>query len=113
MRFSILALTAAPLLAMAKSALDFDFDDVPEPCVNICRPIATLVKQCDVDSDHKERLLTNQCICTNKSFDVAKISALCADCMHQNVKTKRDHDQHADADDVKGKLLGSLLCLSV
>lgn len=99
MRFSFFALSAAPLLAFAKNAVDFDFDDVPDPCKTICRPLATLVKQCDVDSDHKERLLTNQCICTNHSFDVPKVAALCADCMHQSIKKR---DEHADEDDVKG-----------
>lgn len=105
---------------MAKSGVELDMDDVPSPCKTICRPIGTLSKQCDVDLDsnssHDERLLQNQCICTNNSFNVGNIAALCADCMHQSVK-KRDlsekRDKHADADDVKGILIIYLLVVTI
>lgn len=99
--------------------VDLDLDDVPNPCKTICRPLATLSDRCDTDlkndNDRDEHLLQNQCICTNKSFDVAKISGLCADCMHQTYNNRHDgddgdnddddddddDDNHADSDDIK------------
>lgn len=104
---SAAALALAPFVLVATAQVDLDMDDVPAPCKTICKPIGTLSDRCDVDlrsdNDRDEHHLQNQCICTNKSFNVAKIAALCADCMHQSKKNKRDDgDQHADRDDLKG-----------
>ncbi|UNI13293.1 hypothetical protein JDV02_000050 [Purpureocillium takamizusanense] len=98
----------APLALVARASVDFDMDDVPNSCATICRPIGTLSDRCDTDLrsdiDRDEKLLEAQCVCTNRSFDVAKIAALCADCMHQsaNGKRRRDDDNNrADRDDLK------------
>ncbi|KAH8899114.1 hypothetical protein GQ53DRAFT_817315 [Thozetella sp. PMI_491] len=42
----------------------------------------------DSDSDDEDDALEVNCICTNKSFDVAGMTALCASCIAQNEKTK-------------------------
>ncbi|XWW95913.1 hypothetical protein V2A60_003882 [Cordyceps javanica] len=98
-----IALAIAQFVLGANADVDLDIDDVPTSCKAICRPITTLSDRCDVDlrsdNDRDEHLLQNQCICTNKSFDVGKIAALCADCMHQSRKPKRD--DHADKDDLR------------
>ena len=108
---STVAFALAPLALLANAqAVDLDMGDVPTPCKTICGPIGTLSDKCDVDLrsdiDKDENHLQNQCICTNKSFDVAKIAAMCADCMHQSKKNKKrdddDDDAHADSDDLKG-----------
>ncbi|KAJ3474377.1 hypothetical protein NLG97_g9870 [Lecanicillium saksenae] len=101
---SAIALAIAQFVFAANAQVDLDMDDVPNPCKTICKPIGTLSDRCDVDlrsdNDRDEHHLQNQCICTNKSFNVGKIAALCADCMHQSRKNKRD-DDHADSDDLK------------
>ncbi len=101
-----IALAIAQFVLAANAQVELDMDDVPTPCKTICKPIGTLSDRCDVDlrsdNDRDEHHLQNQCICTNKSFDVGKIAALCADCMHQSKKNKRDDDDdHADNDDLK------------
>lgn len=119
MKFSTVAALAFASVASADlfnddtEALKLDIDDVPMSCKDICRPVATLSKQCKVDlgfnESKDEDLLHNQCVCTNTSFKVSQIAAECADCMHQHVKAKRslgdDHDDNddIDSDDVKGK----------
>lgn len=108
---------AADLLNDSTDELTLDMDDVPMSCKTICRPVATLAKQCDVDlglgKGKDEDLLHNQCVCTNTSFKVGQIAAECADCMHQHVKAKRslgshDDDDDIDSDDVKGTTLHTL-----
>ncbi|KAL6400287.1 CAP22 protein [Ilyonectria robusta] len=88
-----IALAIAPLLLLARADLQLDNDDVPTACRAICRPIVTLTNACEVDlsgsddTDRNENRLEAQCICTNDSFDVGHIAALCADCMRQNFRT--------------------------
>ncbi|KAJ4421963.1 hypothetical protein N0V82_003359 [Gnomoniopsis sp. IMI 355080] len=71
------------------SGLQLDYADVPAPCVSTCRPVAELSGICDVDADFDdnneevEDLMKLQCLCTNTSFDVAGITALCASCIDQ------------------------------
>lgn len=93
-----------PLLAILAPAvlaeLDLDGDDIPQECSTVCEPIRNLVRQCNVDDDQvggdrNEDLLERQCICTNDSFDVANVAALCASCLDQNLN---------DRDDLEGKL---------
>lgn len=110
------ALAIAPLALLAQ-AVDFDISDAPTSCKTICGPLGELSNKCDIDLrsdiDRDERLLENQCICTNKSFDVAKFAALCADCMHQSASNKKrqdnddddddDHRDRADRDDIRGR----------
>ncbi|KAH7231103.1 hypothetical protein BKA59DRAFT_409235 [Fusarium tricinctum] len=80
--------------------------DVPSACKTICQPIIDLTNICDVDPKeadknsegdktiklrlHKrkkaEESIEANCICSNKSFDVAAVMALCASCMVQNSK---------------------------
>ncbi|KAK8146098.1 hypothetical protein G3M48_003599 [Beauveria asiatica] len=102
---STIALAIAQLVLAASAQIDLDMGDVPTPCKTICRPIGTLSDRCDIDlrndNDRDERLLQNQCICTNKSFDVGKIAALCADCMHQTRNNRHDNDNRADSDDLR------------
>ena len=80
-------------------------DDVPSACTRLCQPIVDLTNTCDVDpkegdidSDKRRKLRLREseeadeaieanCICTNKSFDVAAVMALCASCMAQNNQT--------------------------
>ncbi|KAJ3492988.1 hypothetical protein NLG97_g5017 [Lecanicillium saksenae] len=110
MKFSTIAVMAFASVATADlfnddtEELKLDMDDVPMSCKTICTPIGTLSKQCDVDlglgKGKDEDLLHNQCVCTNKSFDVGKIAAECADCMHQHVKAKRSLGNHDDDDDI-------------
>ncbi|KAK2597383.1 hypothetical protein QQS21_006007 [Conoideocrella luteorostrata] len=101
-----LALALAPFLLAVNAKVDFDSGDAPNECKAICGPIGQLSKQCDVDLrsdiDRDENRLQSQCICTNKSFNVGSIAALCADCMHQsyNKGGKRDSNR-ADRDDLK------------
>jgi hypothetical protein len=102
-----LALAIAPLLLAVSANVDFDLDDVPNSCKAICRPVAQLSSQCDVDlrsdNDRDENLLQAQCVCTNTSFDVGKIAGLCADCMHQSANSQNRDDDRADRDDLRGK----------
>ncbi|CEJ81195.1 hypothetical protein VHEMI01339 [[Torrubiella] hemipterigena] len=105
---STLALLAG--LPAAALALGIDMDDIPSACKPICKPIGTLSDRCDVDLksdiDRDEDRLTNQCICTNKSFDVAKIAALCAACVHQSQNMDSDHKDKGDAKDIDNLLKG-------
>lgn len=98
-----IALAMAPLALLARADVHLDQDDVPTACDSICDPIVQLSRRCDVDlrsdNDRDENLLEMQCVCTNDSFDVAKIAALCADCMRQNVQSNRDNDGDDDDDD--------------
>lgn len=86
--------------------------DVPAACSTICKPIVDLSGTCDIDpneadmadndnmrrrelglradqdggNDGSDEAIEANCICTNKSFDVAGIMALCASCIAQNGK---------------------------
>ncbi|KAM5372468.1 hypothetical protein ACJZ2D_007506 [Fusarium nematophilum] len=89
-------------------------DDVPSACTTICQPIVDLTTTCDIDPEEadpeadtdndKRRLRLRQrdgadeaieaeCICTNKSFDVEGVMALCASCMAQNSDDSEDVDK--------------------
>ncbi|TPX10273.1 uncharacterized protein E0L32_008678 [Thyridium curvatum] len=76
---------------------------VPAACRTICEPIVLLSNACDVELDEDKKKKSKRgdgpldeledrleagCLCQNKSFDVAKISALCADCIMQNPTDK-------------------------
>lgn len=79
--------------------------DVPAACESICESIVKLTGICDVDpnegdADNDKRrglrfreveeadeVIEANCICTNKSFDVASVMALCASCIAQNGTT--------------------------
>lgn len=102
----------ALLLAIVPLVAAFATDDAPAQCKAICAPLGRLGDLCDVelanDNEVDEQRLQSQCVCTNKSFDVAKVAALCADCMHQSRTVKRaEDDRRADADDLRGKALSS------
>lgn len=99
------ALALATLLATAavvRADMELDSDDIPRACADICSPIRQLTRTCDVDDDHvpsdrTEDLLEAQCICTNDSFDVASIAALCASCIEQNARPgDRDDDMDGE-----------------
>ncbi|KAF2193595.1 hypothetical protein K469DRAFT_541092, partial [Zopfia rhizophila CBS 207.26] len=68
--------------------------DVPSACTTICKPIVQLTNACDVDpgkvndddndGPESDEAIEAQCICSNKSFNVGSIAALCASCIQQN-----------------------------
>ncbi|KAM0355158.1 hypothetical protein ACHAPU_001021 [Fusarium lateritium] len=98
---STIALAIAPLLYLARADVSLDRDDIPRQCDAICDPIVQLTRTCDTDlrgdRDRDEDRLEVQCVCTNDSFNVGRIAALCADCIHQNAP--RDNDDDDDDDD--------------
>lgn len=101
--FALLSL--APLVARAD--LQLDSDDISSACSSVCRPTRELTSTCDVDddripSDSTENALNLQCVCTNTSFDVASLTALCASCMQQNPRDDDDNDD-GDNDDLDGE----------
>ncbi|WZH46616.1 uncharacterized protein QYS62_007703 [Fusarium acuminatum] len=100
---STIALAIAPLLYLARADVSLDRDDIPRECDAICDPIVQLTRTCDTDlrgdRDREEDRLEVQCVCTNDSFNVGRIAALCADCIHQNAA--RDGDDDDDDDDIR------------
>lgn len=97
MRAHTLALALSAAFSVARADLDLDAEDIPAPCAVICKPVRELTAICDVDDsrvsdDKTEHLLEAQCICTNDSFDVGKITALCASCIEQNAKGEEKED---------------------
>ncbi|KAM0237461.1 hypothetical protein ACHAP5_009012 [Fusarium lateritium] len=100
---STIALAIAPLLYLARADVSLDRDDIPRECDTICDPIVQLSRTCDTDlrgdRDREEDRLEVQCVCTNDSFNVGRIAALCADCIHQNAPQDRDDDD--DDDDIR------------
>lgn len=102
MLFNAFALT--PLLLLARADMQLDNDDVPSACSTICKPVVDLTQACEVDlsgdnNDRTEDRLEAQCVCTNDSFNVSRITALCASCMSQNVNNNDDDDDDDDNDD--------------
>jgi hypothetical protein len=100
---STIALAIAPLLLLARADVSLDRDDIPRACDTICNPIVDLTRACDTDlrgdRDREEDRLEAQCVCTNDSFDVARVAGLCADCIHQNAPRDNDDDDDDDDDD--------------
>ncbi|KAI9146834.1 Protein CAP22 [Paramyrothecium foliicola] len=89
-----LAATAAVVLAD-----QLDADDVPSACVDVCRPIVTLTSICEIDAelanadavgqqkrddDDAEDIAERNCVCNNRSFNVADVMGMCASCLSQN-----------------------------
>jgi hypothetical protein len=103
MRYQNTLLTVASLVATARASIDFDLDDAPSVCRTTCAPIDDLANRCEVDlndnvddEDRQEDLLEAQCFCTNDSFDVRAVAALCRDCIRQNRDQDHDHDDDDD-----------------
>ncbi|KFA76129.1 hypothetical protein S40288_00360 [Stachybotrys chartarum IBT 40288] len=105
--FARLALAVAPLFLVARADVtDFELDDdVSSQCRSICAPVAVLSDRCEVDlsdntpdEDRTEDLLEAQCYCTHNGFDVAGITALCADCIRQFPRGDDDDDDDDDND---------------
>lgn len=91
-------------LAAVGSSEELKASDVPQACTTICGPIVTLTNTCDINPDGTRRRLLRreadkddgapddesdeaieaQCICSNKSFNVGSVAALCAACLSQN-----------------------------
>ncbi|KAF7557307.1 hypothetical protein G7Z17_g838 [Cylindrodendrum hubeiense] len=104
-----IALAIATLILGTRAGFQLENEDVPDACKAICKPIMTLTDICEIDqsgsnnSDGKKNRLNNsleaQCICTNDSFDVDNIAALCADCIRQNWRKMEDNDGGDDLDD--------------
>lgn len=100
-----LALNLALAVGVARAGLDLDAEDIPAPCAVICKPVRELTAICDVDGnrvpdDHTEQLLEAQCICTNDSFDVSKITALCASCIKGNAGADNADDGLEDVSSI-------------
>ncbi|KAL4728178.1 hypothetical protein ACLX1H_004915 [Fusarium chlamydosporum] len=106
MRSAILLAGVASLLSHSM-AEELDAKDVPASCKTICQPIVDLSNTCDIDPKENktkdrrgdfllairskaEEAVEANCICTNKSFDVATVMALCASCMAQNSSDAED-----------------------
>jgi len=96
------ALFVAALTSIANSE-ELKAADVPSACAAICGPMVTLTNTCDVnpesdtarlrrrdadnrDDDESDEPIEAQCICSNTSFDVRSVAALCAACISQNGK---------------------------
>lgn len=100
----LLATLAAVIPAI--HAEELRFDDVPTACKTICQPIVDLTNACDVDpegmdmdkakrskihlrqAEESDEAIETNCICTNKSFDVAGVMGLCTSCLTQNRNTE-------------------------
>lgn len=118
--FVRLALAVAPLFLVARADVtDFELDDdISSQCRSICAPVAMLSDRCEVDladntpdEDRTEDLLEAQCYCTHNGFDVAGITALCADCIRQFPRGDDDDDDDDDDDnDVSDALEGTCVC---
>ncbi|UPK89310.1 hypothetical protein LCI18_000245 [Fusarium solani-melongenae] len=100
--YTNIALALAPLLYLARADVSIDRDDIPRACDAICNPIVELTRKCDTDlrgdRDREEDRLEAQCVCTNDSFDVGRIAALCADCIRQNWRDSDDDDDDDQRD---------------
>lgn len=100
---SSLALVLGPLALLCRADADLDWDDVPRECRAVCQPTHDLTEQCDSRLDNTpdriEDQLEWQCFCTNDSFDVAGMTALCADCMEQFYEANPNFDGDDDGDD--------------
>lgn len=113
MHYKSTLLAVAPMVMMARAGVEFDLDETPSQCREICRPIADLYRSCQVDlrgddNDREEDQLEVQCFCTNDSFDVGTVAAQCQDCVRQNRGSggngggaggNRDDDRDDDRDD--------------
>jgi hypothetical protein len=92
-----------------RAGLQLDYADVPAACVETCRPVAELSGICDVDADFDdgneavEDLMKLQCICTNKSFDVAGATALCASCIDQKALASDRADNMDDIGEIMAR----------
>jgi cobalamin biosynthesis Mg chelatase CobN len=102
MHSTIIILPILAAVIPAALAEELRAGDVPVACTTICKPIVDLTNTCDIDpneintDDDKKRKLRLRdteepdeaieanCICTNKSFDVARVMGLCASCIAQN-----------------------------
>ncbi|KAH7364050.1 hypothetical protein BKA65DRAFT_490304 [Rhexocercosporidium sp. MPI-PUGE-AT-0058] len=92
MRFSIASLVVFSTIMIGPVlAEELDSKDVPTACTTICKPIVDLTSTCDVDNDtdktESDDAIEATCICSNTSFNVASIAALCASCISQNGAT--------------------------
>lgn len=100
MRLAILLAGFAAIIPFSL-AEELNADDVPSACKTICQPIVDLSNTCDIDPKEnrirdkrgdfflvarskEEEAIEANCICTNESFDVESVMALCASCMQQN-----------------------------
>lgn len=104
MHSTILLATLAAVIPAAL-AEELRAADVPSACTTICQPIVDLTNTCDIDpneadtdndkrrklrlreTEESDEAIEANCICTNKSFDVAGVMGLCASCISQNGNT--------------------------
>ncbi|KAH7146168.1 hypothetical protein EDB81DRAFT_934062 [Dactylonectria macrodidyma] len=110
--YLIVYLAALTVVIPAFMAEELRADDVPSACSTICQPIVDLTNICDIDPNEEdsdndkrrklrlreydesdEEAIEANCICSNTSFDVAAVMALCASCMAQNSQHSEDVDK--------------------
>ncbi|ROT35055.1 hypothetical protein SODALDRAFT_321130 [Sodiomyces alkalinus F11] len=102
MYFSRLALATASLATVALVSADFilNSDDIPTQCQNVCDPVRELGDICDIDDgpldDLTEDLIEAQCYCANESFNVNRITAQCASCLHEFRDAQNNRDDIND-----------------
>ena len=116
---SAIIVALMPFLLAVKADNVVDAKKIPQACAAICKPVNALVSACEVNKDavggkNNEQALETQCICTNKSFDVASVMPKCADCLGQQVGKPRKGSEVYKAEDFKGmfKFLFKDLCRS-
>ena len=85
MHFSSTVVAVAALAVGARADLDFNINDTPGDCRDICRPMDQLHQTCDADDEAREA----DCFCTNESFQVAQVAAHCQDCIRQAIDEAR------------------------
>lgn len=88
---------AVASLSAVYADMGVDVDDVPATCQAICRPTIELSTICNVDEDLvggelAETQAEKACYCSNQSFDVARMTALCQSCVQQNALEVDDRD---------------------
>ncbi|KAH7381876.1 hypothetical protein BKA64DRAFT_684455 [Cadophora sp. MPI-SDFR-AT-0126] len=98
MRFSNASLVVFSTIMIGRVfSEELDSNDVPTACTTICKPIVELTSICDVDNDtdktESDDAIEATCICSNTSFNVGSIAALCASCISQNGATTNDMTQ--------------------
>ncbi|EFY95138.1 hypothetical protein X797_010120 [Metarhizium robertsii] len=105
-----IAIIALAIAAPVVIAEELHANDVPPACAVICQPIVSLTNTCDInpndkdddddmdkrqlldarDADEADERIEAECICKNKSFNVATVMALCASCIAQNGRKTED-----------------------
>jgi hypothetical protein len=114
---SAVVAVAAMVAGGARANMDFNLDSAPPDCRTMCQPVGQLSDACEADlggdsTDLAEEELAAQCFCTNESFQVAQVAALCYDCIRQAVEAAGGDDGTAPAVQVKRQAVDGSDCLN-